>query len=82
MNTTQSYQPGDEVRQRILDFVRAHWQLKKCSPTTREIMTACHISSTSVVDYHLRVLERNGQIDPLVPYQSRRVVPAGLTVSI
>ena len=50
-------------RARILEFIikykRGH---DGCSPTTRQIMKAADISSTSVAQYHIRALERLGKI--------------------
>lgn len=54
---------GRATRERVMDFIleykRAHDGI---SPTVREIGEACEISSTSVVNYHLLVLERAGSI--------------------
>ncbi len=46
----------------ILDFIRAYHEEHRFMPSVREIQTACDISSTSVVDYNLRILQREGQI--------------------
>jgi repressor LexA len=47
-------------QQQILDFVREYHADHSYMPSVREIQTACEISSTSVVDYNLRILEREG----------------------
>lgn len=47
-------------QQRILDFLRAYHEEHRFMPSVREIQAACGISSTSVVDYNLRLLERDG----------------------
>jgi repressor LexA len=49
-------------QQRILEFVRAFVEDNAYPPSIRDILTGCHISSTSVVDYNLRALERAGYI--------------------
>lgn len=51
------------VKQRaILKFLRDFLDRKGYPPSVREIQEACGISSTSVVDYNLRALERSGHI--------------------
>lgn len=50
-------------REAIFKFIRSY----KCShdgnsPSLREIMEMCGISSTSVVHYHLDILEQEGRI--------------------
>ncbi len=49
-------------QKRILDFLRDFREEKDYPPTIRDILKGCRISSTSVVDYNLRVLEREGYI--------------------
>ncbi|MBW8034859.1 MAG: hypothetical protein FVQ79_04235 [Planctomycetes bacterium] len=50
-------------RERILDFIIEYKRNHDgCSPTTRQIMKHCDISSTSVAAYHLNVLEHLGKI--------------------
>ncbi len=50
-------------RQRaILDFITAFIDEKDYPPSIRDIQQACDISSTSVVDYNLKALERLGHI--------------------
>lgn len=46
----------------ILKFLREFLERKSYPPSVREIQEACGISSTSVVDYNLRALERSGYI--------------------
>ena len=50
-------------RQRILDFIREFLQEDGIPPTVRDIQKACDVSSTSVVDYNLRLLERDGYLN-------------------
>jgi len=46
----------------ILGFLRHFREEKDYPPTIRDILRGCGISSTSVVDYNLKVLEREGHI--------------------
>jgi repressor LexA len=45
-------------QQRILDFMRGFMEDNSYPPSIRDIQTGCGISSTSVVDYNLKALER------------------------
>jgi repressor LexA len=49
-------------QERILRFIRQYMGEHGRPPTVREIGIAVGISSTSVVDYNLRVLERDGHL--------------------
>jgi len=49
-------------RQRIIDFIRQFLVERGYPPTIRDIVGGCGISSTSVVDYHLNILEKKGYI--------------------
>ena len=49
-------------QKRILAFLRQFREEKDYPPTIRDIMKACNISSTSVVDYNLKILEKEGYI--------------------
>ena len=49
-------------QQRILDFMRTFMEDNSYPPSIRDIQTGCDISSTSVVDYNLKALERLGHI--------------------
>lgn len=54
---------GQATRERILQFIRTrHAEGNLVLPSYREIMDACGVSSTSVVNYHLRRLARDGAI--------------------
>jgi repressor LexA len=46
----------------ILDFLHRFIREKGYPPSIRDIQEECHISSTSVVDYNLKALERMGHI--------------------
>ena len=47
-------------QRRILEFIREFIDEHDYPPSIRQIQEACDISSTSVVDYNLRILEKNG----------------------
>lgn len=47
-------------RKRVLEFIQTFIEDNGLPPTVRDIQLACDISSTSVVDYNLRVLDRDG----------------------
>jgi len=49
-------------QQAILDFLRQFIRAKDYPPSIRDIQLGCNISSTSVVDYNLKALERLGYI--------------------
>ena len=49
-------------RQHIIDFIRQFLVDRGYPPTIRDIVSGCGISSTSVVDYHLNILEKKGYI--------------------
>jgi repressor LexA len=49
-------------QQSILEFLRKFIQDKDYPPSIRDIQLGCSISSTSVVDYNLKALERQGYI--------------------
>ena len=46
-------------RQQILEFIRMFIGDNGIPPTVRDVQKACNISSTSVVDYNLRILDRD-----------------------
>ena len=56
------------TRQRILNFIRKFSDERVYSPTVRDIARGCNISTPSVVQYHLNMLEQEGHIrrDPKV----------------
>ncbi len=55
--------PSLSNRQRqILTFVQNYHDEHRFMPSVREIQDACSLSSTSVVDYNLRILAREGHI--------------------
>lgn len=66
------------TRQRILDFIRRFFNAKGYAPTIRDIARGCAISTPSVVQHHLNMLEKEGHIrrDPEV-FRSIRLVERG-----
>ena len=51
-----------ERQSRILSFIWQYTVTNSHPPSLREILRGCDISSTSVVDYHIRRLEKNGYL--------------------
>ena len=49
-------------QQAILTYIREFISEHDYPPSIRDIQDGCHISSTSVVDYNLKALERQGHI--------------------
>jgi repressor LexA len=49
-------------QRRILEFIQGFIGQHDYPPSIRQIQEACDISSTSVVDYNLRILEKEGYI--------------------
>ena len=49
-------------QKQIYNFLRRFREEKDYPPTVRDILRGCGISSTSVVDYNLKILEREGYI--------------------
>ncbi|MDA1347940.1 MAG: transcriptional repressor LexA [Chloroflexi bacterium] len=59
-------------QQGILAFIRRFMDEHQFPPTVRDIQAGCDISSTSVVDYNLQVLQREGNLRRL-PEVSRGI---------
>ena len=59
-------------QQQILDFTREFISEHHFPPTVRDIQAGCGISSTSVVDYNLQILHREGYLRRL-PEVSRGI---------
>lgn len=49
-------------KRRIIDFIRRFGQERGYPPSVRDIVAGCNLSSTSVADYNLKILERQGYI--------------------
>lgn len=58
-----------EKRQKILGFIKHYIDERGYAPSIREIAKKCQISSPSLVQYHLKILEQDGHIrrDPSIP---------------
>ncbi|MBI2887430.1 MAG: repressor LexA [Chloroflexi bacterium] len=54
--------PLSQRQRRILEFIDTFAEDKGYAPSIRDIVKGCSISSTSVVDYNLRILEREGHL--------------------
>ena len=73
-------------QQRMLEFIRDFMDEHHFPPTVRDIQAGCEISSTSVVDYNLQILQREGYMRRL-PEVSRGIelldgTPRGATRDI
>jgi len=56
--------PGiNSTRQKIIDYIREFYDERGYAPTVRDIMKGCDLSSTAVVQHHLKVLESEHQIE-------------------
>ena len=51
-----------DKQRRMLNFINEFVNDKGYPPTVRDILRGCDVSSTSVVDYNLRVLQREGYL--------------------
>ena len=69
---TASHAPSERQSQ-ILAFIWHYTVANSYPPSLREIVEGCDISSTSVVDYHIRRLEKKGYLTR-VPAISRTIV--------
>ena len=69
---------GVETRDAIVAFVGRYIDENGYSPTYREIMAACDIGSTSVAEWHVGRLARDGRITrvPGVPRTIRVLAEA------
>ncbi len=72
-NTTTTRNGGDPPRrgkrgprsdkpERILAFLQDYFSRYHYPPSVRDIVEGCQLSSTSVADYNLKILEREGRI--------------------
>lgn len=71
-----------KTRLRILSFISSFLWERGYAPTVRDIARGCTISTSSVVQHHLNVLEKQGHIqrDPQV-FRSIRLVETGETTA-
>ena len=49
-------------QQKIIDYIRQFWLGKGYPPSIRDIVAGCGLSSTSVADYNMKILDRRGYI--------------------
>jgi len=54
--------PRSDKPERILAFLRDYFARYHYPPSVRDIVEGCQLSSTSVADYNLKILEREGHI--------------------
>ena len=76
--------PGlSSTRENILHYIHGFIDERGYSPTVRDILKGCEISSTAVVQYHLDVLEKEGRIhrDPEI-FRSIRLSQKKSTVIV
>jgi repressor LexA len=60
MNTKQ--EKLSSKQRSIIDFIHRFWRDRNYPPSIRDIVAGCGLSSTSVADYNLKILERQGHI--------------------
>ena len=53
----------NQTRQKIIEYIREFYDDRGYAPTVRDIMKGCGLSSTAVVQHHLKVLESEHQIE-------------------
>lgn len=60
----QTARCGDMTKrqQGIVEFINQFWRSHGYPPSVRDIVVGCHLSSTSVADYNLKILEKKGLI--------------------
>ncbi|MDD5398671.1 MAG: transcriptional repressor LexA [Dehalococcoidia bacterium] len=52
-----------EKRDKIIEYIRNFYDERGYTPTVRDIQKGCGLSSTAVVQYHLKLLENEHQIE-------------------
>jgi repressor LexA len=51
-----------DKQRRIVEFIQGFWAENNFPPSVRDIVAGCALSSTSVADYNLKLLEKKGII--------------------
>lgn len=83
--------PRSDKPERILAFLRRFFDDHHYPPSVRDIVEGCKLSSTSVADYNLKILEREGYIRrdrerartiSLVERESEPLAPAQLQAGV
>jgi len=67
--------PLSKRQKSILNYIKEFMSENSYPPTVRDIQSGCDISSTSVVDYNLQILQREGHL------QRRREVSRGIELT-
>lgn len=80
-------------QQKMIDYIGVFWRDHGYPPSIRDIVAGCSLSSTSVADYNLKILERKGlirrhrevsrgiELPPSVSGERRRSVPVIGTIA-
>lgn len=56
--------PGVNLtRQKVIEYIRDFYDERGYAPTVRDIVKGCNLSSTAVVQHHLKILENEHQIE-------------------
>jgi len=63
-------------QQKIINFIRRFLADRQYPPTIRDILVGCGLSSTSVVNYNLKILEKEGYIHRHPEVSRGIVIPA------
>lgn len=87
--------PRSDKPERILAFLQDYFGRYHYPPSVRDIVEGCNLSSTSVADYNLKILEREGHIrrdrerartisltQPVEPIQPTQVEPGVSSLAI
>ena len=87
--------PRSDKPERILAFLRDYFSRYHYPPSVRDIVDGCQLSSTSVADYNLKILEREGRIrrdrerartisliEPVEPIAPTRLEPSIASLSV
>ena len=53
---------GEAVRRKLVRFIEVYYEAHKIPPSYRELADLCSVNSTSVLAYHLDILEKRGYI--------------------
>ena len=69
--------PRSEKPQKIMDWLSDWFSRHEYPPAIRDIVDGCGLSSTSVADYNLKILEREGKIKR-DPTRARTITLVGL----
>lgn len=79
MSDPKKIMQGLETRKKIYNFIRGYWAREKMPPSIREIVDGCKISSTSIVAYHLAILQEQGIVN-IQSRSNRTIVLVGTSI--